>query len=118
MTEFKHFIEGNRIYLRDISLSDAYNKDYCKWMNDQEVVQYTESRFQKHTVRTLRSYILHVNSSNNVFLAIVLKDGDRHIGNIKIGSINPVHHTADIGIIIGDKSCWGKGYGTEAIRLA
>jgi [ribosomal protein S5]-alanine N-acetyltransferase len=50
-------------------------------------------------------------------LAIILNDEDRHIGNIKIGPINQIHRFADIGLLIGERDCWGKGYATEALRL-
>ena len=35
------------------------------------------------------------------------------------GLINPDHlnRTAEAGIFIGEKSCWNKGYGEEAMRL-
>ncbi|MGE5251479.1 MAG: GNAT family N-acetyltransferase [Bacteroidota bacterium] len=41
---------------------------------------------------------------------------DRLIGEV---SINPVWVHADgwVGIIIGERDCWGKGYGTDAMRL-
>jgi RimJ/RimL family protein N-acetyltransferase len=40
-----------------------------------------------------------------------------HVGNIKIGKIDSFHMHAEVGIMIGEKGCWGKGYGTEAIGL-
>ena len=52
-----------------------------------------------------------------VFFAIILNEGVRHIGNIKLGPINPFHRYGDIGIIIGDKKSWGKGFAKEAIAL-
>ncbi len=112
-----HFIEGDRLYLREVRPSDV-NEAYYRWMNDSAVTQYTESRFYPNTMESLREYVARMTADRtNVFLAIVLKDGDRHIGNIKLGSINWIHRYADIGIIIGEKDCWGQGYATEAIRL-
>jgi RimJ/RimL family protein N-acetyltransferase len=52
-----------------------------------------------------------------LFLAIIAKNDNKHIGNIKLGPINRHHKYADVGIIIGDKTFWGKGYATEAIKL-
>ncbi|MEF2144842.1 MAG: GNAT family protein [Desulfovibrionaceae bacterium] len=52
-----------------------------------------------------------------VFAGIFLKADGSHVGNIKLGPIDPVHKTASIGIIIGEKDQWGKGLATEAIRL-
>jgi RimJ/RimL family protein N-acetyltransferase len=39
-----------------------------------------------------------------------------HVGNIKLGTINTCHRRADIGIILGIESLWGKGYACEAIE--
>lgn len=114
---YRRFVEGERIYLREVRLSDV-NENYYRWMNDPEVTQYLESRFHPNSLEGLRDYVAgKVQDRDNVFLAIVLKDGDRHVGNIKIGPINWIHRFADIGILIGEKECWGKGYAAEAIRL-
>ena len=56
-------------------------------------------------------------SENNILFAIIDKSSNTHIGNIKLGDIHPVHKYADIGLIIGNKNYWGKGIGTEAIKL-
>lgn len=110
-------MKGKHIYLRKIKCSDV-NKTYLSWMNDLVTTQYLESRFQKWTVKKLKDYLIEVNKNPDyVFFAIILIKNNKHIGNIKIGPINRVHKLADIGIIIGDKTCWGKGYGPEAIRL-
>jgi len=112
-----HFIDGVNIYLRGVFASDA-NANYCKWMNDTEVTQYLESRFYPHSVESITSYISQVKaSSGSVLLAIVAKDKNIHIGNIKLGSINWIHRYADVGILIGDKTYWGKGIAVEAIKL-
>jgi RimJ/RimL family protein N-acetyltransferase len=111
------FIEGERIYLREIKLSDA-NKNYRNWMNDPEINQYLESRFEGWSVGKLKRYISDIKKNpDNVFLAIVSRDRNKHIGNIKIGPINQSHRYADVGVIIGEKSFWGKGIAAEAIKL-
>ena len=110
-------IEGERIRLRKIELTDV-NEDYRAWMNDPEVVRYTESRFRTHSLEDIRAYVQSVRSdANSVFFAIIEKETGKHIGNIKIGHMLPVHRTADVGVIIGDRNCWGKGYATEALKL-
>jgi len=115
--KFKGFLEGERIYLRGVYPEDV-NETYCRWMNDSAVNKYLESRFYPHSLETLRDYVKgKLGDAESPFFAIILKDGDRHIGNIKLGPINTIHRFADIGIIIGEKDCWGKGYATEAICL-
>lgn len=34
-----------------------------------------------------------------------------------MGPLNSIHSYAEIGLLIGEKQCWGKGYGSEAIGL-
>lgn len=41
----------------------------------------------------------------------------RPIGLCDLSELNHFNHTADFGILIGEKECWGRGYGTEATRL-
>jgi RimJ/RimL family protein N-acetyltransferase len=50
-------------------------------------------------------------------LAIVAKKFSKTIGSIELKRINKIDKTASLGIIIGDKNYWGKGYGREAITL-
>lgn len=110
-------IRGKRLHLRPVQLSDAAGP-YHRWMNDAAVTRHLESRFQSHSVESLREYIRQQSGNPDVvFLAIVLNDGNRHIGNIKLGPINRHHQLADIGIVIGERDCWGRGYATEAIEL-
>ncbi len=110
-------LESDDIYLRKISISDC-NENYLNWMNDSEVNKYLESRFTTHSIDSLKDFVNSMNNSeNNILFAIIDKSSDKHIGNIKLGNIHPVHKYADIGLIIGDKNCWGKGIGTKSIQL-
>ena len=112
-----YFIEGARLYLREVRLSDV-DANYYRWMNDPKVTRHLESRFYPQSTEAIQEFVRSkLNDTQNVFLAIVLKDGDRHIGNIKLGPINWIHRFADIGLLIGEKDLWGKGYASEAIKL-
>lgn len=108
---------GNRIYLRKLCDNDA-TQDYVQWMNDYRVTRYTESRFYPQDMQSIRGFIEHANNANNITFAIIDKESEQHIGNIKLGGINWYHRYCDIGLIIGRQDCWGRGYGTEAIECA
>lgn len=111
------FIQGERLYLREVRPEDV-NDTYYRWMNDPEVTRYLESRFFPNDMESLCDYVRQQNGNRNcAFLAIILKENDRHIGNIKLGPIDWIHRLADIGIILGEKDTWGKGYASEAIGL-
>lgn len=110
-------LESDIFYLRKISIDDC-NENYLKWMNDPEINKYLESRFTTHTIDSLKDFVNSMNNSdNNVLFAIVDKESDTHIGNIKLGNIHPIHKYADIGLLIGDKNYWGRGIATNAIKL-
>ncbi len=110
-------LEGIKLYLRPITTEDV-NDEYIAWLNDTEVSQFLESRFERHTLESSRVYVDGIiKNLQNVFLAIVRKDTNKHIGNIKLGPIDPHHKIASIGLMIGDKNSWGKGFATEAIQL-
>jgi len=55
-------------------------------------------------------------SPDAIHFAIVLFNG-RHIGNCSLHTIRWDEGVAEVGIVLGEKDCWGKGYGPEALRL-
>lgn len=110
-------IENERLKLRPVAFDDVTD-EYVSWLNDPEVNQFLEVRFQSHTLGTVRDFVEKtLNDSNSEFFAIVRKDVSKFIGTIKLGPINNIHHFADMSIVIGDRASWGKGYASEAISL-
>lgn len=110
-------VMGARLRLRPLTVADCAGP-YLGWMNDPEVVRLTAARGGHFTADDLAAYIAARNASaDEVFLAIELIEGGRHIGNIKLGPIDGEKAAGRIGIIIGEKDCWGQGYATEAIDL-
>jgi ribosomal-protein-alanine N-acetyltransferase len=109
---------GNHVALRSLSVEDA-TEEYLGWMRDREVTQYLESRYADHSIESIREFIeLHRNRVDTLLVAIVERETGRHVGNVKVGPLSPHHGTADLGLLIGDRSVWGRGYGREAISLA
>ncbi len=110
-------IIGPRILLESLKPQDI-TQNYANWMNDDEVVQYTESRGKNYTLKDLKNYIHEKNESpHDYLLGVFLKENREHIGNIKIGGIDLNKRSADIGVMIGNKKVWGQGFATEAIQL-
>jgi RimJ/RimL family protein N-acetyltransferase len=70
------------------------------------------------TIQAVIDYIKSGRDSNKYFMyAICLKGSAKHIGNLKVGPIDCKHSVSDLVTVIGDRSEWGKGYATEAIKL-
>jgi len=110
-------LKGEKIYLRAVYASDA-RPEYVRWLNDKEVNQFLESRFKRYSLGKLRQYILTASKDRDtLFLAIIRNEDNKHVGNIKLGPIDWNHKVGEIGIMIGDKASWGKGYATASINL-
>jgi ribosomal-protein-alanine N-acetyltransferase len=110
-------LNGEKIYLRPITESDVGPR-YVAWLNDKEVNQFLETRFSEQTLESILTFVQSkIGSSDEFLFAICLKDSDLHIGNIKLGPVNPNHKHSDVSLFLGDKSQWGKGFAREAISL-
>jgi len=108
-------IEATRIHMRTLSDQDCTD-EYLSWLNDPEVSRFLETRFSPQSLDAIRDFVRIVNARENEHLfGIFLKDSGRHIGNIKVGPINPHHRVADISLFIGARDYWGRGLATEAI---
>lgn len=110
-------LEGEKIYLRNIEMKDISDK-YLGWLNDPEVNQYLETRFISQSIAVIQEFVAaQINSKDSYLFAVIDKVTGEHVGNVKLGAINKFHLTAEVSLMIGEKKCWGKGFGTEAYRL-
>jgi aryl-alcohol dehydrogenase-like predicted oxidoreductase/RimJ/RimL family protein N-acetyltransferase len=107
-------IESDRLHLEPISLK-FLTKKYLDWLNDKEVNKYLESG-GNYEFDSLKTYILNHQNNKTLFWAISIKSSKQHIGNIKIDPVDINNKSAELGIMIGDKNEWGKGYAFEAIN--
>ncbi len=107
-------IETPRFYLEPL-FSQHLSQKYVDWMNDKQVNQFLESG-GNYTLDMLRDFLTDVSNRDMCFWAINDKLNNQHIGNIKIDPINFKHGWGEYGILIGDKSYWGKGVGFEVSK--
>jgi RimJ/RimL family protein N-acetyltransferase len=109
------FRTGERIALRPLEVEDA---SLCQeWLNDPENLQYL-LRFRPLTLAEERGWLgsLQGKREDHVF-GIALREGERLIGACGLHGAELPHRTGQLGIMIGDRTAQGKGYGSEAIRL-
>jgi len=108
-------LKGKRVILRAKRLEDAAN-DY-KWRSDVELARLDAASPIKASFSDyLVSYAeeLRYPTPWHERFAIDTLDGV-HIGNCMYFDIDEGKKQAELGIVIGDRSYWGKGYGTDAI---
>lgn len=110
-------LEGKQIYLRPLELSDA-DGAYPSWLNDPEVCRYNSHGEILYTYEMAQGYINSViNNPSCAVFAICLRDDNRHIGNIALQQISTKNRNAELAILIGEPSVYGKGIGYEAGKL-
>jgi [ribosomal protein S5]-alanine N-acetyltransferase len=110
------FLVGARIALRPLGPADA-TSDYLRWLNDPAVLRYRAPKAFPTTSTQLRSWIASLPDRGDLVLAIRLRRGDRHVGNIALNTIQWPHRCAELSILLGAKDVWGRGLGREAIGL-
>lgn len=105
-------LETKRLILKPLTLQHL-SQNYVDWMNDIDVYRYLESG-GNYTLKDLEHYLKEQEHKSILFWAIHLKSSDKHIGNIKIDPIDSGLRSGEYGILMGDKTEWGKGYAKEA----
>lgn len=106
-----------QVVLRDKVLADGH--DDHRWRSDEELAELDAStRLRQPLADFLRDYEIELSHPNlwTRRYAIDTLDG-AHIGNCMLYDIDPINGQCEIGIILGDRAYWGKGYGRAALRL-
>ena len=108
-------ISGNKVRLRRKQLSDA-RKDYA-WQTDPDLVQLDAAPLLTisfpHYILDYTSR-LYYSTPNNHRFAIETLDS-KHIGSCSYYNIDETAGEIELGIVIGDRDYWNKGYGTDAL---
>ncbi len=111
------FIQGTDIYLRELRECDLEGP-WHGWFNDSETTRFQNKKVFPNTREKQRAYYDSLKaSSSDVVLAIVESATGKHVGNVGLHHIDWIHSSAELGIVIGDKSARGKGYGRQCWKL-
>ena len=110
--------QGRLVRLREKQAEDA-RRDY-EWRKDRELAAYDATRPITMTYRafvtTLAEDLRHPSSYRRSY-AIEDLEAARHIGNIMYYGYDSLLREAELGITIGDRDYWARGYGTDAVRV-
>ena len=112
----KAAVSGNQVYLRPLVQEDAGH--FVPWVNDPEVTRTLAIGSRVMDLNAEEEFIEKTNASpHDVLFGIVEKASDTLIGSTGLDHIDFRNRRANFGIMIGAKSMWGKGYGTETTAL-
>lgn len=101
-------------YFRALRASDLAGR-WAQWLNDPLVTKFQNKGIYPNTQEAQRKYYERlIDSRTDVVLAIVERQTDTHIGNVGLHQIDPLHRTAVLGIVLGERSAWGRGIGARS----
>lgn len=108
-------ITGSKVRLYRKRLANAPN-DYA-WKKDPELAYLTATPPPKANFPDyLLNYASQLRLTTRHEFAIETLDGE-YIGNCACFDINKTKGEAEVGIVIGDRRYWDKGYGTDAVNV-
>ena len=84
---------------------------YVAWMNDPEVTRYLMAGRVPQTAETIRAFLGSLDDE-----AMAIEVYGRHVGNVMVRAVDPIGQIAEVGIMLGDRSCWGAGVASTALR--
>lgn len=110
-------LQGTKLLLRAIRRDDlerqwAFNNDVAV-----ELAGGGDPPLPQSLERLQAEFDSQAGSGGRNGTGFVIEADGQCIGQCALFSVDAVARTAELGITIGDKSYWGKGYGREAITL-
>jgi RimJ/RimL family protein N-acetyltransferase len=115
MTYYKMLV-GDKCYLSPPGLEDAPR--WAAWFNDLEVtLPLGDEAYTPSTPESEQEFLDESAHKRLYVFSIVDRATDTPIGRGLLFNVDAVNRTAMLGIVIGEKAYWGRGYGQDAVRL-
>ncbi|MGQ0601026.1 MAG: GNAT family N-acetyltransferase [Anaerolineales bacterium] len=111
-------LTGERVRLCAVE-ADAMAESFVRWSRDSEFrrLQDSDPAHPLSLVEAREMFGDDMSSDSAFSFAIHTREPDRLIGFVGLYLRWP-HADAWVGIGLGERDCWGQGYGTEAMRIA
>lgn len=115
----KDIYRGSLVRLCDES-PEVLAKAFAKWDRDTEQHRLADSDpAQLLSEKKIKEHVEKRSENNNAFrFSIRTLADDKLIGGVMLWIGSWTHADTWLGISIGERDYWGKGYGSEAVRLA
>jgi len=110
-------MEGKLVRIRAYERSDL--DALMTWVNDEEITRNLGAPMIYPLPRAAEEKYLELNThpgEPDCRWAIETLAG-QYLGRISLMNIDWINRSAQVGIVIGVKTFWGKGYGTDAMRV-
>ena len=110
--------EGERVRIREKRIEDA-ERDF-QWRSDPELASYDAARPISLSYRSFLASMadeIDYPTIQRRTYAIEDRETGEHIGNVMYYGYDARRHEAELGITIGDREYWSRGYGAETVAL-
>lgn len=107
-------LQGERVTLKPFA--EHYLERSRQWVNDAEIAGLLD-RVLPVTVEEQALFYRRAIVENRSAVWFAVFQREEHIGNCWLWDIKTRHRNAELRIVIGERSAWGTGAGTEAIAL-
>lgn len=115
MAHYKKLV-GEKCYLSPCRLEDA--EKWSEWDNDLEVtIPLGEEAYTPFSLDKNKEIIGNIIKKQDPVFSIIDLETDKLIGRCMLFNVDKVDRKAMLGIGIGEKGYWNKGYGQDATRL-
>jgi RimJ/RimL family protein N-acetyltransferase len=111
-------LNGEAVYLAALEPEKAAEL-FSRWAGDTEYLRLANSDpVIQFSVAGIKTWLEeHLYDKDNFSFIIHTRQENRAIGDIGLFGIDWIHRNAYLGIAIGEREEWGKGYGTDAVRV-
>ncbi|MGC7872271.1 GNAT family N-acetyltransferase [Desulfosporosinus sp. SYSU MS00001] len=107
-------LEGKKIKIRPIEEDDI--DIIYQWLSDEEINYWSSGAWPLNTLYSKDQIIeKFLDGPSDVYRYAILNEKNLLIGTIGFKELNVPGRSTTLFIVIGDKSYWGRGYGTDAI---
>ncbi|MHB1322879.1 MAG: GNAT family N-acetyltransferase [Coriobacteriia bacterium] len=107
-------INGERVLLRPLDKANV--ELVISWLREPEVNRYMLSGHEPIPYEDeVRWYDEMIASETDLVMQIHDRQTGEYLGNTGLHRIDRKHHNAELGIMIGDTTQWGRGYGRDAM---
>jgi RimJ/RimL family protein N-acetyltransferase len=109
-------LRGERVFLRAAERTDV--PTFVRWFNDSVTTSFVTMRAPMSLAMEEQWFdqMLQAQGKDRYHFVICMLDGGAAIGTLGLFDVDHVNGSAGIGITIGEKELWGRGYGTDAMN--
>ncbi|MDD5071652.1 MAG: GNAT family protein [Patescibacteria group bacterium] len=108
-------LKGKKVILRPIKVGEA--EDFLRWFKDLEVTRFLKIEGKNLNLKKEKSIIKNFRREKKKIVWSIYTEEGAHIGSTGLHDLDLKRNKkATWGIVIGEKSYWNQGYGTDTLK--